>query len=110
MNTQDCFDTLYGFRFEYIFRLNIQNVKECDPTKLSQEMGPQYVSCSLSLHNDGGIIIPVLKHHAVAICKNSVCKMPHICMYITRCMWEMSSMYKSHGQISSSLNWNLSEC
>jgi hypothetical protein len=31
-------------RFEYIFRLNIQSVKECDPTKLSQEMGPHYIT------------------------------------------------------------------
>ena len=107
MNTQDCFETLYGFRFEYIFRLNIQSVKECDPTKLSQEMGPHYVSCILSLRNDGGKIIPVLKHHTVEMCKESVDKVSHICMHITRCMWVMSSMYKSHGQISGSRNWRL---
>jgi len=99
MNTQDCFETLYGFRFEYIFRLNIQSVKECDPTKLSQEMGPHYVSCILFLHNDGCKIIPVLKHHAV-VYKESVDKVSNICMHVARCMWVMSSMHKSHGQIS----------
>ncbi|PSN53047.1 Vacuolar protein sorting-associated protein 52 [Blattella germanica] len=31
-------------RFEYIFRLNIQSVKDCDPTKFNKEMGPHYVS------------------------------------------------------------------
>ena len=78
MYTQDCVDTLYGFRFEHNFWLNIQS-EECDPTKLSQEMGPEYVRCILSLHNDSGKIIPVLKHHTVEMCKDSVHKMPHIC-------------------------------
>jgi hypothetical protein len=39
------FSALFFFRFEYIFRLNIQSVKDCDPTKFSKEMGPHYVSC-----------------------------------------------------------------
>ena len=86
MNTQDCFDTLCGFRFQYIFQLNIQSVKECDPTKLSQEMGPHYVSCISSVHNDGGKIIPVLKHHTVEMSKESVDKLSHIWMHITTCM------------------------
>jgi hypothetical protein len=58
-------------------------VKECDPAKFSQEMGPHYVSCILSLHKDGGEIIPVLKHHIVEMCKDSVDEVPHICMHIT---------------------------
>ena len=49
-------------------------------------MGPHYVSCILSLHNDGGKIIPVLKHHTVEMCKESVDKMPHIPMHITTYM------------------------
>jgi hypothetical protein len=36
---------LFCFRFEYIFKLNMQSVKDCDPTKFSKEMGPHYVSC-----------------------------------------------------------------
>jgi hypothetical protein len=39
------FSAIFCFRFEYIFRLNIQSVKDCDPTKFSKEMGPHYVSC-----------------------------------------------------------------
>lgn len=85
-------------------------MKECDPTKLSQEMGPHYVSCILSLHNDGGKIIPVLMHHAVEMYKESVDKVSRIYMHVASCMWVMSSMHKSHGQISGSLNWRLSEC
>lgn len=30
-------------RFEQIFRLNIQSIRDCDPTKFSKEMGPHYV-------------------------------------------------------------------
>jgi hypothetical protein len=78
--------------------------------KLSQEMGPHYISCILSPHNNGGKIISVLKHHTVEMCMESVDKVPHICMHITGCMWVMSSMYKSHGHISGSLNWRLSKC
>jgi len=40
----DKLQTVIWPRFEYIFRLNIQSVKECDPTKLSQEMGPHYIT------------------------------------------------------------------
>jgi hypothetical protein len=31
-------------RFKYLFRLNIQSIKDCDPTKFSKETGPHYVS------------------------------------------------------------------
>ncbi|PNF30557.1 putative vacuolar protein sorting-associated protein 52 [Cryptotermes secundus] len=31
-------------RFEYIFSLNIQSVKDCDPKKFSKEMGPHYIT------------------------------------------------------------------
>jgi hypothetical protein len=86
MNTQDRFDNLCCFRFEYIFRLNIQSVKKCDPTKLSHEMRRHYVCCILSLHNDGGNIIPDLKHHTVVICTECVDKVPHISMHITTFM------------------------
>jgi hypothetical protein len=88
MSTQDCCDTLYGFRFEYIFRLNIQSVKECDPTKLSQEMGPHYVSCILSY------IIMVVKLYlslstTVEMCKESVDIECHIfaCTSLGACEW-----------------------
>lgn len=33
-------------RFEYIFRLNIQSIRDCDPTKFPKELGPHYVSTS----------------------------------------------------------------
>ncbi|XP_046687752.1 vacuolar protein sorting-associated protein 52 homolog [Homalodisca vitripennis] len=32
------------FRFEYVFRLNIQSVKDCDPTKFSKETKPHYIT------------------------------------------------------------------
>lgn len=86
MNSQDCCDTLYGFRFEYIFRLNIQSVKDCDPTKFSKEMGPHYVSCIVSIHNGNGEIISLLKRHPVEMYKESVDKVLHTCKLITRCM------------------------
>ncbi|XP_055382614.1 vacuolar protein sorting-associated protein 52 homolog [Condylostylus longicornis] len=31
-------------RFEQIFRLNIQSIRDCDPTKFSKEMGPHYIT------------------------------------------------------------------
>lgn len=31
-------------RFEQIFRMNIQSIQECDPTKFPKETGPHYVS------------------------------------------------------------------
>lgn len=31
-------------RFEHVFRLNINSIKDCDPTKFNREMGPHYVS------------------------------------------------------------------
>jgi hypothetical protein len=105
MNSQDCFDALYGFRFEYIFQLNIQSVKDCDPTKFSKEMGPHYVSCILSIHKSSGEIIPLLKHHTVEMYKESADKVLHMCKLISRCMWVISSIDKSRGQISCPLNW-----
>lgn len=30
-------------RFEFLFRLNIQSIRDCDPTKFSKETGPHYV-------------------------------------------------------------------
>jgi len=31
-------------RFEYLFRLNIQSIRDCDPTKFSKETGPHYIT------------------------------------------------------------------
>ncbi|XP_033206763.2 vacuolar protein sorting 52 isoform X1 [Bombus vancouverensis nearcticus] len=31
-------------RFEYVFQLNIQSIKSCDPLKLTQETGPHYIT------------------------------------------------------------------
>lgn len=31
-------------RFDQIFRLNTQSIRDCDPTKFSKELGPHYVS------------------------------------------------------------------
>ncbi|GLV37846.1 Vacuolar protein sorting 52 [Carabus blaptoides fortunei] len=31
-------------RFEQIFRLNIQSIRDCDPTKFNKEMGPHYIT------------------------------------------------------------------
>lgn len=31
-------------RFEYLFKLNINSIRDCDPTKFNREMGPHYVS------------------------------------------------------------------
>ncbi|XP_012275317.1 vacuolar protein sorting-associated protein 52 homolog [Orussus abietinus] len=31
-------------RFEYVFQLNIQSIKECDPMKFNREMGPHYIT------------------------------------------------------------------
>lgn len=32
------------FRFQMVFQLNIQSIKDCDPLKLNKETGPHYVS------------------------------------------------------------------
>lgn len=40
-------DTLQSIilpRFEFVFRLNINSIRDCDPTKFHREMGPHYVS------------------------------------------------------------------
>ncbi|CAO1351774.1 unnamed protein product [Diamesa hyperborea] len=31
-------------RFEHLFRLNIQSIRDCDPTKFSKETGPHYIT------------------------------------------------------------------
>ncbi|XP_044268425.1 vacuolar protein sorting-associated protein 52 homolog [Tribolium madens] len=31
-------------RFEYVFRLNIASIRDCDPTKFNLEMGPHYIT------------------------------------------------------------------
>ncbi|XP_017880298.1 vacuolar protein sorting-associated protein 52 homolog [Ceratina calcarata] len=31
-------------RFDYVFQLNIQSIKQCDPLKLTQETGPHYIT------------------------------------------------------------------
>lgn len=31
-------------RFEYVCHLNIQSIRDCDPSKFQPEMGPHYVS------------------------------------------------------------------
>ena len=31
-------------RFEQIFRMNINSIRDCDPSKFNREMGPHYVS------------------------------------------------------------------
>ncbi|XP_053985995.1 vacuolar protein sorting-associated protein 52 homolog [Hylaeus anthracinus] len=31
-------------RFEYVFQLNIQSIKDCDPLKLNKETGPHYIT------------------------------------------------------------------
>ncbi|XP_029040992.1 vacuolar protein sorting-associated protein 52 homolog [Osmia bicornis bicornis] len=31
-------------RFEYVFQLNIQSIKDCDPLKLTRETGPHYIT------------------------------------------------------------------
>lgn len=33
-------------RLEHVFRLNIQSIHDCDPTKFNKEMGPHYVKFS----------------------------------------------------------------
>ncbi|CAO1326317.1 unnamed protein product [Diamesa serratosioi] len=40
-------DNLQGIiwpRFEHLFRLNIQSIRDCDPTKFSKETGPHYIT------------------------------------------------------------------
>ncbi|XP_012256870.2 vacuolar protein sorting-associated protein 52 homolog [Athalia rosae] len=31
-------------RFKYVFRLNIQSIKDCDPWKLNRDIGPHYIT------------------------------------------------------------------
>lgn len=31
-------------RFEYVFRLNIQSIKDCDPWRLNKDIGPHYIT------------------------------------------------------------------
>ncbi|XP_065155781.1 vacuolar protein sorting-associated protein 52 homolog [Atheta coriaria] len=31
-------------RFEHVFRLNINSIRDCDPTKFNREMGPHYIT------------------------------------------------------------------
>lgn len=40
----DTLQTAIWPRFEFLFRLNIQSIRDCDPTKFSKETGPHYVS------------------------------------------------------------------
>lgn len=40
----DSLQAVFWPRFEHVFRLNIQSIRDCDPTKFSKEMGPHYVS------------------------------------------------------------------
>jgi hypothetical protein len=40
----DCLERIILSRFEYVFRLNIASIRDCDPTKFNLEMGPHYVS------------------------------------------------------------------
>lgn len=35
---------IYFFRFQMVFQLNIQSIKDCDPLKLNKETGPHYVN------------------------------------------------------------------
>lgn len=35
------------FRFEFVFQLNINSVKDCDPSKFNKETGPHYVSVQI---------------------------------------------------------------
>lgn len=36
--------TSFWPRFEYLFKLNIQSIRDCDPTKFSKETGPHYIT------------------------------------------------------------------
>lgn len=40
----DSLQEVFWPRFEHVFRLNIQSIRECDPTKFNKEMGPHYVN------------------------------------------------------------------
>ncbi|XP_046675531.1 vacuolar protein sorting-associated protein 52 homolog [Homalodisca vitripennis] len=40
----DTMQAIIWHRFEYVFRLNIQSVKDCDPTKFSKETKPHYIT------------------------------------------------------------------
>lgn len=37
-------------RFEQVFRMNTQSVRDCDPTKFNKETGPHYVRSDYYLH------------------------------------------------------------
>lgn len=39
----DNLERIILMRFEYVFRLNIASIRDCDPTKFNLEMGPHYV-------------------------------------------------------------------
>ena len=34
-------------RFEYLFKLNMQSIRDCDPSKFNKETGPHYVCMTL---------------------------------------------------------------
>jgi hypothetical protein len=40
----DCLERIILSRFEYVFRLNIASIRDCDPTKFNLEMGPHYIT------------------------------------------------------------------
>uniref|UniRef100_A0A1A9VCC6 Vacuolar protein sorting-associated protein 52 homolog n=1 Tax=Glossina austeni TaxID=7395 RepID=A0A1A9VCC6_GLOAU len=40
----DSLQSVFWPRFEHVFRLNIQSIRDCDPTKFSKEMGPHYIT------------------------------------------------------------------
>ncbi|XP_076670659.1 vacuolar protein sorting 52 [Andrena cerasifolii] len=40
----DTLNTVIWPRFECVFQLNIQSIKDCDPLKLSKETGPHYIT------------------------------------------------------------------
>ncbi|XP_061389003.1 vacuolar protein sorting-associated protein 52 homolog [Musca vetustissima] len=40
----DSLQAVFWPRFEHVFRLNIQSIRDCDPTKFSKEMGPHYIT------------------------------------------------------------------
>lgn len=57
-------ETLQGIilpRFEQIFRMNINSIRDCDPTKFNKELGPHYVSYKLQC------LAPVLPIDSVSV-------------------------------------------
>ncbi|KAJ8687723.1 hypothetical protein QAD02_023517 [Eretmocerus hayati] len=40
----DSINAIIWPRFEYIFRMNIQSIKDCDPMKFPKETGPHYIT------------------------------------------------------------------